>query len=137
MTMARPISFTATATATVCTGSNRRVRRRDRTWVKHVIDESFSQIHALKLVDIDGDGEPELLTGKRYRGHNGNDPGSYDPLVIYYYKIDRKTASSRAIPFPSMAPPEPARNSSSKIWMETATWILRQQVKQAFTSSRI
>jgi hypothetical protein len=60
-------------------------------WVKHTVDESFSQVHALKLVDIDGDGEPELIAGKRYRGHNGNDPGSYDPLVIYYYKIDRKT----------------------------------------------
>ena len=64
----------------------------DRRWVKHVIDESYSQIHALKLVDIDGDGQPELLTGKRYRGHSGNDPGSYDPLVVYYYKIDPKTA---------------------------------------------
>jgi hypothetical protein len=63
-----------------------------RHWVKHVIDESYSQIHALRLVDIDGDGEPELLAGKRYRGHSGNDPGSYDPLVIYYYKLDRSTA---------------------------------------------
>jgi hypothetical protein len=63
-----------------------------RHWVRHVIDESFSQVHALKLVDIDGDGEPELLAGKRYRGHSGNDPGSYDPIVVYYYKIDRKTA---------------------------------------------
>jgi VCBS repeat protein len=57
-------------------------------WRKHIIDESFSQVHVLKLVDIDGDGQMELLAGKRYRGHNGNDPGSYDPLVIYYYKID-------------------------------------------------
>jgi hypothetical protein len=63
----------------------------DRHWIKHTIDESFSQSHALKLADIDGDGEPELITGKRYRGHNGNDPGSYDPLVVYYYKINRKT----------------------------------------------
>jgi len=61
-----------------------------RHWVRHVIDESYSQIHALKLADIDGDGQLELLAGKRYRGHSGNDPGSYDPLVIYYYKIDRK-----------------------------------------------
>lgn len=64
-----------------------------RTWVKHPIDESYSQIHALKLVDIDGDGQPELLAGKRYRGHSGNDPGSYDPLVVYYYKIDRRTGT--------------------------------------------
>jgi hypothetical protein len=69
-----------------------------RTWVKHIIDESFSQSHALKLIDIDGDGEPELLTGKRYRGHNGNDPGSYDPLVVYYYKIDRKTGKFTRYP---------------------------------------
>jgi hypothetical protein len=38
-------------------------------------------------VDIDGDGVPELITGKRYRGHSGNDPGSYDPLVVYAYKL--------------------------------------------------
>lgn len=63
-----------------------------RHWVRHVIDESYSQIHALALVDLDGDGEPELLAGKRYRGHSGHDPGSHDPLVIYYYNIDRKTA---------------------------------------------
>ncbi len=62
-----------------------------RQWVKHTIDESYSQVHVLKLVDLDGDGQMELLAGKRYRGHNGNDPGSYDPLVIYYYKIDTKT----------------------------------------------
>ena len=70
----------------------------NRHWVRRAIDESFSQVHALKLVDIDGDGEPELLAGKRYRGHNGNDPGSYDPLVIYYYKIDRKTGSFSRYP---------------------------------------
>ncbi len=59
-----------------------------RTWTKRVIDESYSQIHNVKLVDLDGDGAPELLAGKRYRGHNEKDPGSFDPLAIYYYKID-------------------------------------------------
>ena len=61
-------------------------------WIKHTIDESFSQSHALLLNDLDHDGVPELVTGKRYRGHSGNDPGSYDPLVIYYYSLDRKAA---------------------------------------------
>ena len=70
----------------------------DRHWVKHIIDESFSQVHVLKLVDLDGDGQPELLAGKRYRGHNGNDPGSYDPLVIYYFKINRKTGEFTRYP---------------------------------------
>jgi hypothetical protein len=62
-------------------------------WKRHVIDESFSQSHALKLVDLDADGEPELVTGKRYRGHSGSDPGSYDPVVLYSYKIDRTSGS--------------------------------------------
>ena len=58
-----------------------------RTWIRHTIDESFSQSHALALVDVDGDGTPELITGKRYRGHSGGDPGSYDPVVVYAYKL--------------------------------------------------
>jgi hypothetical protein len=69
-----------------------------RHWIKHAIDESFSQSHALALADIDGDGEPELITGKRYRGHSGHDAGSYDPLVVYYYKINRKTGEFTRYP---------------------------------------
>ena len=56
-------------------------------WIRHTIDESFSQSHALAMVDLDGDGTPELVTGKRYRGHSGNDPGSYDPVVVYAYRL--------------------------------------------------
>jgi hypothetical protein len=59
-------------------------------WVQHTIDESFSQSHALLLVDVDDDGGPELITGKRYRGHSGADPGSYDPVVVYAYKLPTK-----------------------------------------------
>ena len=61
-------------------------------WIRHTIDESFSQSHALALVDIDGDGVPELITGKRYRGHSGNDPGSYDPVVVYAYRLPTEAA---------------------------------------------
>jgi hypothetical protein len=70
--------------------------RAHTTWTRHIIDESFSQSHALKLVDIDGDGEPELITGKRYRGHNGNDPGSYDPVVLFSYKISKTGVFTRS-----------------------------------------
>ena len=68
-----------------------------RTFTRHTIDESFSQSHALKIADLDGDGEPYLITGKRYRGHSGDDPGSYDPIVIYAYKIS-KTGTFTRIP---------------------------------------
>ncbi|MEM7012798.1 MAG: VCBS repeat-containing protein, partial [Verrucomicrobiota bacterium] len=55
-------------------------------WKQHTIDDSFSQAHALAWEDIDNDGEPELITGKRYYAHSGKDPGAEDPIVINYYK---------------------------------------------------
>ena len=60
-------------------------------WNEHLIDDSFSQPHALHMADIDGDGEDELITGKRVFAHNGKDPGGKEEAVIYYYNWDRKT----------------------------------------------
>jgi len=57
-----------------------------RRWVKHPIDPFNSQYHDLIWTDIDGDGEKELVTGKRYRAHCGRDPGEYDPYGISYFK---------------------------------------------------
>ncbi len=55
-------------------------------WTKHLIDESWSQAHALTLTDLNGDGRKDLLTGKRYMAHNGKDPGEREPLGIYWYE---------------------------------------------------
>ena len=60
-----------------------------RSWQKHLIDESWSQPHFLILADLDNDGTDELITGKRFHAHNGNDPGGNDPTCVYYYKFDR------------------------------------------------
>lgn len=60
--------------------------RADGSWVKHPIDPFNSQFHDLQWVDLDGDGQGELVTGKRYRAHCGHDPGEYDPVGFYYYK---------------------------------------------------
>jgi hypothetical protein len=59
------------------------------TWRKHVIDESWSQAHALALADLDGDREEELIAGKCIWAHEGGDPGAADPPAIYYYRWDR------------------------------------------------
>ena len=59
-----------------------------RTWTKHEIDPERSQYHDMQLADIDNDGEPELITGKRYRAHSGHDPGSGDPVGLYYFKLN-------------------------------------------------
>jgi dienelactone hydrolase len=60
-----------------------------RRWIPHAIDTSWSQAHAPLWGDIDNDGQPELIAGKRYMGHDGNDLGEYDPLMICAYKFDR------------------------------------------------
>lgn len=52
------------------------------------IDKSYSQLHALHFADLDGDGRDELITGKRVRAHNGNDPGAGDPAIVCYYTVD-------------------------------------------------
>ena len=61
-------------------------RRADGTWHHHPIDPDNAQYHDLHWVDIDGDGQHELVTGKRHRAHNGNDPGEWDDVGIYYFK---------------------------------------------------
>lgn len=63
----------------------------DGKWIQHVIDNTWSQSHASALVDLNGDGQLDLVTGKRYMAHNGNDPGEREPLGVYWYEY-RKDA---------------------------------------------
>jgi FG-GAP-like repeat len=61
-----------------------KISRGKRTWVRHLIDNAWSQAHALTLADLDGDGRLELVTGKRYYAHD-HDPGANEPLGVYWY----------------------------------------------------
>ncbi|MGI8783943.1 MAG: FG-GAP repeat domain-containing protein [Acidobacteriota bacterium] len=61
-------------------------------WKQHVIDESWSQAHALDLADLDGDGQDELIAGKCIGAHNGDDPGAADPPAVYYYSWNRSAS---------------------------------------------
>jgi hypothetical protein len=58
----------------------------DGKWKKHVIDDSWSQAHAVTMTDLNGDGRPDFLTGKRFMAHNGKDPGEREPLGVYWYE---------------------------------------------------
>jgi len=57
----------------------------------HEIDSSFSQPHSLAWVDLNGDGDEELITGKRYYAHNSRDPGGNEPPCLYYYTWDAQS----------------------------------------------
>jgi hypothetical protein len=41
----------------------------------------------------------DLVTGKRFMAHNGNDPGEREPLGLYWYEVQgpRESASSAAV----------------------------------------
>lgn len=56
------------------------------TWVRHDIFKSFSQSHGMAMVDLNKDGNPDLITGKRFWAHNGGDPGEKEPAVLYWFE---------------------------------------------------
>lgn len=90
----------------------------NRTWTRHEIDMTGSQFHDMQLVDLDGDGVPELVTGKRYRAHNDGDPGAYDPVGLYYYKIDGGRFAKHVIDF---GPAGEASGCGIYFWVEDVT----------------
>ena len=57
----------------------------NRSWQKRLIDDGFSQAHAMTLVDLNGDGRREIVTGKRFYAHE-HDPGANEPLGVYWYE---------------------------------------------------
>lgn len=60
-------------------------------WKTHEIDTSFSQTHAANLVDMNGDGLPDFVTGKRFWAHGPKGDLQPDaPAVIYWYELSRK-----------------------------------------------
>ena len=58
----------------------------DGKWTKHMIDDSWSEAHAMTMVDLNGDGRMDFVTGKRFWAHNGRDPGEHEPLGVYWYE---------------------------------------------------
>jgi Domain of Unknown Function (DUF1080)/FG-GAP-like repeat len=61
------------------------------TAAKNAGGVTFSQAHALTAADVDGDGVPDIIVGKRYWSHEENlhDPDSYGVPVLYWYRTVR------------------------------------------------
>jgi hypothetical protein len=57
-------------------------------WTRLPIDMSLPQAHVLQWVDLDGDGTPELFTGKRVYAHEV-EPGDTDPAILASYHFDQ------------------------------------------------
>jgi len=70
------------------------------SWKQHLIVGSkkeennygvkFSQPHAIDLVDMDGDGLKDIVTGKRFWAHGkSGDAEPNEPAVLYWFKLTR------------------------------------------------
>ena len=68
----------------------------NRQWDHRTISFSTSQTHATAMADFNGDGNPDLVTGKRYFAHLEHlnpsnkttiDPGTYGKPSIYWFEL--------------------------------------------------
>lgn len=70
-----------------------------------VIDNTWAQAHASAVADINRDGQPDLVTGKRFFGRTGfTDPSEREPLGLYWYEW-RIRAPAPAQPGAASRPP--------------------------------
>ncbi|MEN9361817.1 MAG: hypothetical protein RL095_3352 [Verrucomicrobiota bacterium] len=62
-------------------------------------DLRISQMHAMALVDINGDGLKDLVTGKRWWAHGPKgDVETNNPAVVYWFELQRTNDGARFIP---------------------------------------
>lgn len=59
----------------------------------------FSQLHAVELADVDGDGLKDIITGKTYRAHDFKDPGARQAPVVYWFRLTRKNGQVDFVPY--------------------------------------
>jgi hypothetical protein len=60
----------------------------DGKFQTHLIDDSFTQTHALCVADMNGDGRLDFVTGKRWWAHGPKgdiNPG--DPAVLFWFEL--------------------------------------------------
>ena len=76
----------------------------DGRWQQRLIDNTWAQSHASAVADLNGDGQPDLVTGKRYwaRG-TASDASEREPLGLYWYEFRRRESAP-----PAAAPGAPA-----------------------------
>jgi hypothetical protein len=59
----------------------------DGQWARRMIDNTWANAHSSALADLNADGQPDLITAKRYFCRTGNDPAEREPMGIYWYQF--------------------------------------------------
>ncbi|MES1219835.1 MAG: VCBS repeat-containing protein [Bacteroidota bacterium] len=68
----------------------------NRAWDHYTLSFSTSQTHSTEMADFNGDGNPDIVTGKRYFSHLEHlnpsnkttiDPGTYEKPTLYWFEL--------------------------------------------------
>ncbi|MBS1709352.1 MAG: VCBS repeat-containing protein [Armatimonadetes bacterium] len=65
--------------------------------IRDLFPKLVSSTHSLALADLDKDGVPDLVTGKRFWAHGWNDPGAREPARLYW--LHGKRSKDKTISF--------------------------------------
>lgn len=75
-----------------------------RSFVTHWIETEYPTFHTMALADLDGDGKPELITGKQLLAHNGGDVGALEPVFVFYYKFAKGRFERHILSYTNIEP---------------------------------
>ena len=63
----------------------------------HTLDDSIKETHALNFVDVDGDGDRDLVTGWRFYAHGFSPQKADDPSELAWYTIVTKKGEAPSL----------------------------------------
>ncbi|HTF63248.1 MAG TPA: VCBS repeat-containing protein [Edaphobacter sp.] len=75
-----------------------------RSFSEHWIEKAYPTIHTMVLADLDGDGKPELITGKQLFAHNGGDVAALEPVFLFYYKMNKGQFERHVLSYSYLTP---------------------------------
>jgi hypothetical protein len=95
-----------------------------RSFTQHWVETDFGQFHTMAMGDLNGDGKPDLVTGKRLFAHHGRDVSWDEPLFAFWYdlkggKFERHILSFNHLPwYPGQKNTNPPPNFAVAVGMK-------------------
>lgn len=59
----------------------------NQKFIRHTLTEEMSETHAIAFTDINGDGQKDFVTGKRYYAHMRQGTGALEPAYLYWFEF--------------------------------------------------